>query len=199
MYLLDKGAKHDTWDMSGRTPFYLAIDMNSFRTGGGGGGLGGPGPAATREPNKATAMDVAKRLQGMGADVNHELTRMRPNGPGRGRFADYMMRGGTGPLMVAALSYDVEAMEFLLQNGAEVDLPNVFQITPLMVVAGMNGTNRAQNNGPQQQGDLQERAIKAIDLLLNAGADLNKQVLDSHTHTAKLVAYVQGRDREATG
>jgi hypothetical protein len=51
----------------------------------------------------------------MGVDGNHQLTRMRPNGPGRGRFADYMMRGGTGPLMVAALAHDHEAMQALLK------------------------------------------------------------------------------------
>ena len=45
-------------------------------------------------------MDLVNRLLAMGVDPNHELTRMRPNGNGRGRFADYMMRGGTGPLMM---------------------------------------------------------------------------------------------------
>ena len=44
-------------------------------------------------------MDVVHRLLDAGVDVNHELTRMRPNGPARGRFTDYMMRGGTGPLL----------------------------------------------------------------------------------------------------
>src|SRR5690606_3396768 len=103
MYLIDKGANVHVWDMHGRTPLYMAIDMNSFRTGGGGGVGGGLEPA----PNQRYgAMDVARRLVSMGVDVNHELTRMRPNGPGRGRFADYMMRGGTSALMVAALSND---------------------------------------------------------------------------------------------
>src|SRR5690606_28315235 len=129
MYLIDRGAKVDVWDMYGRTPIYMAIDMSSFRGGGGGFGGGGDGPSAR---SNVGALDIARRLLDMGVDVNHELTRMRPNGPGRGRFADYMMRGGTGPLMVATLAHDHEAIELLLANGAEVDLPNVFQITPLM-------------------------------------------------------------------
>ena len=37
----------------------------------------------------------------MGVDVNHQLTRKRPYGTGRGRFADYDMRGGAGPLFIA--------------------------------------------------------------------------------------------------
>ncbi|MES2627098.1 MAG: ankyrin repeat domain-containing protein [Pseudomonadota bacterium] len=191
MYLLDKGAKHDTWDMNGRTPIYVAVDMNSFRSGGGG-GFGGA--AAPRDPQTATAMDLVNRLLGMNVDVNHELTRMRPNGAGRGRFADYMMRGGTGALMIATLNHDHEAIQALLAHGAEVDMPNAFRITPLMAAAGMTGTGRREGN--QMQGDAQDRVIETLNLLLDAGANINAQVTDSHTHTAKLVAYIQGRDQE---
>ncbi len=191
MYLLDKGANPHTWDMNGRTPIYVAVDMNSFTVR----GFGGRGGAqAPREASTIKAMDVVNRLLDMGVDPNHELTRMRPNGNGRGRFADYMMRGGTGPLMVATLSYDAEAIQALLAHGAEVDLPNVFQMTPLMAAAGMSGSGRGA--GGAQQGDIQDRVIRTMDLLLDGGADINARVTDSHTHTAKLVAYIQGRDQE---
>ncbi|MET0280342.1 MAG: ankyrin repeat domain-containing protein [Steroidobacteraceae bacterium] len=207
MFLLDKGANPHTWDMSGRTPVYVAVDMNSFRGGGGpGGGPGGAGGrgaagAAAEAPPPpvpaVTAMDVVNRLIGMGVDVNHQLTRKRPYGAGRGRFADYDMRGGVGPLMVATMSHDHEAMQVLLAHGAEVDLPNVFQMTPLMLAAGMSGTGRAAGGAPAPlPGDPQARAIKTIDLLLDAGANVNAQVLDSRTHTATLMAYVAGRDQE---
>jgi uncharacterized protein len=206
MYLLDKRANPGAWDMTGRTPLYVAVDMNSY-SGPNGAGSGnfqgfGEGPPPPRAANKANAMDVVNRLLVMGVDPNHELTRMRPNGNGRGRFADYMMRGGTGPLMLAAMNYDNEAIEALLAHGAEVDLPNVFQITPLMAAAGMSGAVRggvgsAILGGPShQQVDLQARAIATIDLLLDAGANINSRVTDSRTHTAKLVAYIQGRDHE---
>lgn len=205
MFLLDKGARPDVWDMSGRTPLYVAIDMNSFNPrggfGGGGagvnfGGVGGSAlgfQASSGTQAAVRPLDVAKRLLAMGVDPNHELTRMRPNGPGRGRFADYMMRGGTSALLTAAMSYDVESMQLLLENGAEVDLPNVFQITPLMAVAGISGTGRPNNS---LQGDVQEKVIAAIDVLLAHGADINAQITDSHSKTATLVAYVQGRDQE---
>ena len=200
MFLLDKGANPSTWDMSGRTPLYVAVDMNSYRGGSGFGsgnfaGFGGP-PPPPRPPSTAKAMDVVNRLLGMGVDPNHELTRMRPNGNGRGRFGDYMMRGGTGPLMIATLSYDDEAIQALLAHGAEVDVPNVFQITPLMAAAGMSGSGRGGGGGGPRQGDMQARAMKTIDLLLDAGANINARVTDSHTRTAKLNAYVQGRDHE---
>jgi ankyrin repeat protein len=210
MFLLDKGANPNVWDMNGRTPVYMAIDMNSFRGGGGFGGRGGGGrngfPAPEGEAenqsaaSKVTALDVARRLIDMGVDVNHQLTRKRPYGAGRGRFADYDMRGGAGPLFVAALSNDQDAMALLLAHGAEVDLNNVLQMTPLMIVAGMRGTGRAGGGGPggggPGGGDPQARIIKGIDMLLDAGADINARVTDSRTHTAKIMAYVQGRDQE---
>lgn len=207
MFLLDKGAKPDVWDMSGRTPIYVAVDMNSFRTpadrnvGGAGvafAGVGGSAlgnQSASRNESKVKAMDVVNRLLDMGVDPNHELTRMRPNGPGRGRFADYMQRGGMTPLLIATMSHDVEAMQALLAHGAEVDVPNAFRITPLMAAAGMTGTGRPE--GVQLQGgEQQDRVIKTLDVLLDAGADINARITDSYTHTAKLVAYIQGRDQE---
>ena len=194
MYLIDQGAKVDVWDMHGRTPIYMAIDMNSFRGGGGFGGRGGRGGPPPRAENGVGALDVARRLLEMGVDVNHQLTHMRPNGPGRGRFADYMMRGGTGPLMVATLSHDHEAIELLLRHGAEVDLPNVFQITPLMAAAGMSGTVRA--GGGRTGPDAEASAIRTIDLLLDAGANIDAQVVDSHTNTAMQDSYIPGADNE---
>lgn len=206
MFLLDKGANPGTWDMSGRTPLYVAVDMHSYsgRSGFGNGNFAGFGePLARRPPSKAQAMDVVNRLLAMGVDTNHELTRMRPNGNGRGRFADYMMRGGTTPLMVATLSYDDEAIQALLAHGADVNIPNVFEITPLMAAAGLSGSARGGvgsaiggPGGVRRPVDVQARVITTVDILLNAGANINTRVTNSHTHTAKLVAYVQGRDHE---
>lgn len=211
MFLIDQGANVHVWDMSGRTPLYVAVDMNSFRGGGGfGGGANGPGGAgrggaepvaapATPGTPVVTAMQVVNRLIGMGVDVNHQLTRKRPYGAGRGRFQDYDLRGGVGALFVASMNHDHEAMQVLLAHGAEVDLPNVFQMTPLMMAAGMIGTGRVAGGGAPggvPTGDAQARAIKTIDLLLDAGANINAQVTDSHTHTAVLMAYLAGRDQE---
>jgi ankyrin repeat protein len=145
-------------------------------------------------------MDVVRRLLKMRVDPNHELTRMRPNGSGRGRFSDYMLRGGTTPVMVAALAYDTEALEALLAHGAEVDVPNVFRITPLMAAAGMTGSFRSAidpvGGTTPPTGDLQLHAIRVIDLLLRAGANINARVTDNRTRTARLTAYVYNRENE---
>lgn len=200
MLLIEKGANVHTWDMSGRTPIYVAVDMNSFRGDGAFGGRvaqeGLAGAPVGKERAPVSAMDVVNRLLDMGVDVNHQLTRKRPYGAGRGRFAEYELRGGVGPLYVAAIRHDHAAMQVLLKHGAEVDLPSVFQMTPLMAAAGMSGTGRPNGGGAVAPGDLQALTIRTIDLLLDAGANINAQVLDSRTYTAKLNSYVQGRDQE---
>src|SRR5690606_4807195 len=149
MYLLDQGANPHTWDWWGRTPLYTALTMNvtGGGRGGGPGGPGGPGAgpggfgrggsgAAAGAP-AVTAMEVINRLLDTGVDVNHQLTQKRPYGTGGGRFEQYDRRGGTGPLMIAVMNNDHEGMEALLAHGAEVDLRNVFRMTPLMIAAGM--------------------------------------------------------------
>ncbi len=84
--------------MNGRTPIFVAVDMNSYKGRlfqGLSGFAGYPGATAAHPQSTAKAIDLVNRLLSMGVDTNHELTRMRPNGNGRGRFEDYMMRGGT--------------------------------------------------------------------------------------------------------
>jgi ankyrin repeat protein len=151
----------------------------------GAGGAAGPGAAAGPT---VTAMNVINRLLDIGVDTNHQLTQKRPYGSGGGRFEQYDRRGGTGPLMVAAMNSDHEAIEALLAHGAEVDLRNVFQMTPLMVASGMSGTGNDGNAGPTG-----ERVTRTIDLLIAGGADVNARVVGSDSRTATLVSYVIGR------
>ncbi|MEN9705405.1 MAG: hypothetical protein RLZZ393_1284, partial [Pseudomonadota bacterium] len=190
MFLLDKGANPHSWDMSGRTPIYVAVDMNSFR---GDGAFGGR-PAV--DFKAGAALPVIRRLIAMGVDVNHQLTRKRPYGGGRGRFAEYDLRGGVGPLFVASIRHDHEAMQALIKAGAEIDLRNVFGMTPLMVAVGMSGVGRIGGGGALPPGDLQAMTIRTIDLLVDAGADINARIVDSRTNTAQLRSYITGRDQE---
>lgn len=156
---------------------------------GGGAGFGGGARAAAAAPT-VTVMQVMNRLLDMGVDVDHQLTRKRPYTNGRARFTDYDMRDGVGPLFLATLGNDPEAMELLLNHGAEVDLPNVFQMTPLMIAAGMRATGRAGGGGDAA------RSIRMINLLLDHGANINAQVIGSCNHSGTIMAYVAGRDQE---
>jgi ankyrin repeat protein len=138
-------------------------------------------------------MQVMTRLVEMGVDVNHELTRKRPYTNGRQRFTDYDMRDGVAPLFLAVLGGDQESLDFLLQHGAEVELPNVFQMTPLMIAAGMRGSGRNEICGGA--GDA-PRNLRMMDSLIAAGADINRQITGSRNKTGTLMAYVAGCDQE---
>jgi ankyrin repeat protein len=157
--------------------------------GGPGGGFGGGGAAPARA-STVTPAQVINRLIDMGVDVNHQLTRKRPYTNGRARFTDYDMRDGVGPLFLATLASDQESVEILLKHGAEVDLPNVFQMTPLMIAVGMRATGRAGGGGDPA------RTGRIIDLLLDAGANVNAQVIGSRNKSGTIMAYVAGRDQE---
>jgi ankyrin repeat protein len=163
------------------------------------GAAGGPGAPAAAGPGGAprapavTGTDVIKRLLAAGVDTNHELTRKRPYGGGRGRFQDYDLRGGVGPLFLATMNNDHESMQLLLAHGAEVDLRNVMKMTPLMMATSMRGTGGGGGGGAPAGGD---RVNKTIEILLDAGANIDAQVTGSHNRTAVIMAYVAGRDQE---
>ena len=83
-----------------------------------------------------TAMQLVNRLIAAGADVNAQLNFHRPGRGGNSqRFVDDLLTTGASVLLRAAIVHDNEAMKALLAAGAEVDLPNVMGVTPLMAAA----------------------------------------------------------------
>ena len=170
--LLDSGANPHVWDWYGRTALYVATDMSSFR-------------GRQSHPSLATetsATDMIRLLLEKGVNPNAQLTMHRPSRGGNiGRFSDHLLTTGTTPLLRAAIGADVEAVRLLLEHGALVDLPNAQGMTPLMVAAGHgSGRDRQQNAGQAQA-----RAIEIIDLLLDAGADVNARLNDVMSRTAR--------------
>jgi len=158
------------------------------------GGFGGRGGAAAATGAPAiTPLQVMNRLIEMGVDVNHELTRKRPYTNGRQRFTDYDMRDGVAPLFLATLGNDQETIDLLLKHGAEVDLPNVFQMTPVMIAAGMRATGRNEICGGAADS---ARNLRMVDALIAAGADINRQVTGSRNRSGTIMAYVAGCDQE---
>ncbi|MCP5145811.1 MAG: ankyrin repeat domain-containing protein [Gammaproteobacteria bacterium] len=175
--LLERGANPHVWDWWGRTPLYVAIDMNSFVT--------RRGATPADGGSSLTALDIARKLLQAGVNVNPQLLMHRPGrGGNSGRFTDDPLTTGATPLLVAAMSHDVDAVKLLLEFGAEVDRPNIMGLTPLMVASGM-ATSVRDVRGNHSPGE-SVRAIATLEVLLAAGADINARVTDIDSRTARI-------------
>jgi ankyrin repeat protein len=75
-----------------------------------------------------------------------------------------------------------------------VDLPNVMGVTPLMAAAGMGISTRDRlaniDRGPQ------DSAIATLEVLLAAGADVNKRVTNITSRTARIARPSTMSERE---
>jgi ankyrin repeat protein len=193
-YLLQHGANPDTWDWYGRTPLYVAVDMHTyiqrFRRAGYGSQTPQPGHAQSGE-EPATAVDIIRMLLDRGVDPNAQLNLHRPGrGGNSGRFTDDLLRTGCTPLLRAAMSHDNEVIKLLLQHGALVDLPNVNGVTPLIAAAGMGMRGGPNAIVPDLRGDFTPeaaaKAVATIQILLQAGANVNARVTDTSSHSGRI-------------
>jgi ankyrin repeat protein len=85
-------------------------------------------------------------------------------------------------------------MRTLLQNGALVDLPNVQGVTPLIAAAGMGTSTR--DRGLNFGGNVEQRTIETLRLLLDAGADVNASIVSSYNRTARIARDSSMTERE---
>ena len=161
-YLIDHKANVNKWDWWGRTPLYSVVDLNTIPHG---------GRPDMPSLDQTTSLQLMQMLLERGANPNAQLKLFPPYralGPDRG--ADMMLTMGTTPLLRAAKAGDVPAIKLLLAHGADVELPNLYGMTPLMAAAGV-GSNEIDTRGRFKT---QQEAIESIDLLVKAGADVNK-------------------------
>jgi ankyrin repeat protein len=186
--LLERGANPHTWDWWGRTPLYVAVDMNSYRA--------RPGTEPV-EAGDATGLDLIRLLLAAGVNPNAQLNMHRPSRGGNiGRFADDLLTTGATPLLRAASSHDRAAVVALLEHGALVDLPNVMGVTPLMAAAGV-GVRRLSIGGEVELGgDVESRAIATLEVLLAAGADVNARIVEDYGRTGRIARASQMTERE---
>ncbi len=160
-YLVDHKANVNKWDWWGRTPLYCAVDLNTIPHG---------GRPDMPSLDQTTSLRLIEILLDRGANPNAQLKLFPPYravGPDRG--ADMMLTMGATPLLRAAKAGDVPAIKLLLAHGANVELSNIYGMTPLMAAAGL-GSNEIDTRGRFKT---QAQAIESIDLLVKAGADVN--------------------------
>jgi uncharacterized protein len=185
--LLERGANPHVWDWWGRTALYIATDMNSY------------GPDQARGGGEmtegTTALDIMRMLLDAGVNRDPQLNHHRPGrGGNSGRFVDDLLTTGATPLLRAANTHDLEGVKLLLEYGAQVDLPNVMGVTPLLAAAGF-GNARGVLRGtfdPAQQA----LVIPVLEVLLGAGADLNATVKDTTGHNAVIARMSTLTNRE---
>jgi ankyrin repeat protein len=188
--LLELGANPHLSDWWGRTPLYLAVDMNTYR----------PRDSEPHPRSKnTTGMDLVNALLAAQVEVNPQLNFHRPGrGGNSARFVDDLLTTGATPLLRAAIMHDEPAMRALLAAGARVDLPNVMGVTPLMAAAGVGvrepgfGANRAPNFTSKT---IESEVIASLDILLDAGADVNAAVRDTSSRTARIARINSLTDR----
>jgi len=182
--LLERGANPHLWDWWGRTALYVAVDMSSFT-----------GRRNEDAASATSAIDIIDLLLAADVNPNPQLNMHRPGrGGNSSRFVDDLLTTGATPLLRAAIGHDVAAVRALLAHGAEVDLPNVMGVTPLMGAAGMGVSQRDRRLALGS--DAQARAIETIGVLIAAGADVNAKVTDHYSRTARIARLSTMSERE---
>ena len=169
-YLIESGANPNKWDWLGRTPLYSAVDVNTLPHG------GRPDQPSVDE---TSSLEIIELLLEAGANPNAQLKLLplwRHIGDDRG--CDSMLNTGATALLRAAKTFDTQAMRVLIEHDAKLELPNDGGITPIMAAAGF-GSVECDPRGygpsiPHYLGsDVEERSIETLELLLEAGANIN--------------------------
>jgi ankyrin repeat protein len=167
-YLVKAGADVDKWDLFGRSPLYMAADVNTLPTKGNG------AMAVLPSEDKLNALDVARALLDAGANPNLRLKRRPPyRDVPQDRGGDAILAQGATPLLRASRAGDAPFVDLLLKHGALVDLPSKEGVTPLMAAAGVEfGTRVTRGRNRTNEG-----VLATMRLLIDAGADVNARML----------------------
>jgi ankyrin repeat protein len=172
--LLDHGANPNTWDWWGRTPLYVAVNMRG-------------GPDSNPGPRPPDSLVLVNALLNAGVNPNHQLNMLQPGRNGNsGRFKDDLLNTGATALLRAAQTFDDDVVRALLEHHALVDLPNAMGVTPLMAAAGIGTRTAAGVLGPGPPEDVEAWSMKTMEILLNAGANVNARITDTTSLTARI-------------
>lgn len=166
--LVKGGADLNKWDLFGRSPVYMAADVNTLPVKGNG------AMAVIPSRDKLTALDVARMMLERGANPNIQLKRRPPyRDVPQDRGGDNMLAQGATPMLRAARAGDDKFVALLLEYHALVDLPSKEHITPLMAAAGVDFGQRVTRGRNRTD----EGVLATMDLLIKAGADVNARDL----------------------
>jgi ankyrin repeat protein len=173
-YLLDRGANPHTWDWWGRTPLYVAVTMRG-------------GPDSRSGPRPPESLAFINALLDAGVNPNPQLAFKEPSRGGRdNRFRDDLLTTGATPLLRAAQTFDNDVVRALLAHGALVDLPNASGVTPFMAAAGIGTRTGSSVLGPGAAENAATLSLETMEILRQAGADVNARITDITSLTARI-------------
>ena len=166
LFLLENNADPNVADASGITPLHYCMARGIAEI-----ISAAPTSAydASYKVRPSNMPDLAKALLAHGANPNAQIkkvlitfgTTVALHGPGVPSMV------GATPLILAAISADVDVMRVLLAAGADPRLRGQGNTTPLIAAAGgaWNGYRSADEN---------HKALEAVKLLVDLGADVNE-------------------------
>ena len=189
-YLIKAGADLDKWDLFGRSPLYMAADVSTLPVKGNG------AMAVLPSEDSITALDVGRMLLEAGANPNLQLKRRPPyRDVPQDRGGDAILAQGATPLLRAARAGDAPFVELLLKHKALVDLPSKEGVTPLMAAAGVEfGTRVTRGRNRTNEG-----VLATMQLLLDAGADINARMVTDSPRTGEYSAAATAAARTGRG
>lgn len=159
--LLDAGANPNA-DGPGYTVLHLITQVRKP-------GVGDNDPAPEGS-GSMTSMELVKKLAENGANVNARMTK-KPNL--NNTRANEL---GATPFFLAAITADAELLRGLAKLGADPNLTNVENSTPLMECAGLPSRSPGEDPGTEAE------TLDALQVLLDLGADIN--AVDKNGETA---------------
>jgi uncharacterized protein len=121
-------------------------------------------PAPPAGSGRLTSLEFVREIVKRGADVNLRLPKGAPKQP---NTSSKIEGEGATPFLFAADRADVPLMRLLVELGADPQLPNVNNTTPLMAAAGLGTTEPLEEAGEENE------ALEAVKMLLDLGADIN--------------------------
>jgi ankyrin repeat protein len=172
--LIRGGADLNKWDLYGRSPIYMAADVNTLPVKGNG------AMAVIPSEDSISALDVAKMLLEKGANPNLQLKRRPPyRDVPQDRGGDTILAQGATPLLRAARGGDAAMAKLLLDYKALVDLPSKEGVTPLMAAAGVEFGTRVTRGRNRTT----EAVLATMQVLLDGGADINARMVADRRST----------------
>ena len=159
--LLDAGANPNA-DLPGYTVLHAITAVRKP-------GVGDNDPAPEGS-GRMTSLELVKKLVARGANVNARMTKKANLNNTRANEL------GATPFFLAALTADAELIKTLALLGADPQLTNVENSTPLMAAAGLATRSPGEDAGTEPE------VLEAVQVLLDLGADIN--AIDKNGETA---------------